>query len=201
MDRIRLPLPAIAFAAGLCWIGWTAGHELTYTLLGLTHSAAAAEVHGYLPITRGAGALVMVLAFGLVLRMLFSSGSPAVWLRRGGRFGSPSQLAIAAIAPTVTFLVAENVERMFSAAPVSSATELFAVGVPVQIAIGLLTLLLARFTLRAAARVVALLQAEVSPASQHRNLRLRRPAQPFPRRDKPLAGRIAGRAPPSLSAA
>lgn len=195
MPRLRSSIPAVAFAAAVCWIGWTAGHELIYDLLGLAGTMPAESVHGYLPFARGGAALLAVVAFALFVRALFSSGGAKAWLRHGGRLGTRTQLLIATIVPAVTFFVAESAERAYTPVDQVSALELFSVGLPVQMLVGLLTLAIARFSLRAAARAI---DSYRSDASQERRAPLSELfhsiwAAPAP---KPLIAAPAGRAPP-----
>lgn len=195
MSRLRLSIPAIAFAAAVCWIGWTAGHELTYDVLGLTGSMPADSVHGYMPFTRGGAALLAVGAFGLFLRALFSAGSARSWLRGAGTLGTRAQLLIATIVPSATFFVAESVERAYAPVEYVSALELLVVGLPVQVCVGILTLLISRFSLHAAAQVVDFL---------HESPLVRRPeslveaiiCQWDSPATRPLVEAAAGRAPP-----
>lgn len=195
MSRPRLSIPAITFAAAVCWIGWTAGHELTYDVLGLTGSMPAESVHGYMPFTRGGAALLAVLAFGLFVRALFSAGSARSWLRSGGMIGTRAQLSIAAFVPSVTFFVAESVERVYDPVEYISAIELLVVGLPVQVCVGIITLFIARWSLRTAASVVESIQ--LPPLVR----RPESPAEPIVCQwvrpaTRPLIEAAAGRAPP-----
>lgn len=196
MTRIKMSLPATAFAAAVCWIGWTAGHELTYDALGLAGSLPAESVHGYLPFARGGAAALAVLAFGLVVRMLFASGTLAAWIRQGGLLGTRSQILIATLTPTITFFVAENVERAFASETYVSLAELFAAGLPVQMLVGLATLLIARITLRATARVVTIFRSTGPLRRRRQTLRVPFPTPATIRRRRPLIEIAAGRAPP-----
>ena len=51
----------VLLAIGLLLLGYGAGHEIVYTLLGLTGDAAAREVHGYLPSFGIAAAVLSVV--------------------------------------------------------------------------------------------------------------------------------------------
>lgn len=195
MSRFRLSIPAIAFAAAVCWIGWTAGHELTYDVLGLTGSMPAESVHGYMPFTRGGAALLAVVAFAVFVRVLFSAGSARSWIRRGGVLGTRGQLLIAAVVPSVTFFVAENIERAYAPVEYISTLELFVIGLPVQVCVGFLTLFIARLSLRAAARVVVSFRAPAfvrRPVSLSEPITFRWDRPPL----RPLVEAAAGRAPP-----
>ncbi len=196
MTRLRISLPATAFAAAVCWIGWTAGHELTYDVLGLAGSMPAARVHGYLPFARGGAAIVAVIAFGLIVRALFATGTPATWLGQGGLFGTRSQVLIATFAPTITFFVAENVERAYAAETYVSLSELFAAGLPVQILVGLATLLIARVALRTTVRIVSGLRTKAETRRVRCVLRMPLPLLASIRCPRPLIEIAAGRAPP-----
>ncbi len=200
MMRIKTSLPATAFAAAVCWIGWTAGHELTYDALGLAGSMPAESVHGYLPFARSGAAIVAVIAFGLIVRMLFSRGTTAAWIRRGGPVGTRSQILIATLTPTITFFVAENVERAYAPETYVSLTELFAAGLPVQMLVGLATLLLARLALRSTVRIVAMLRSKNAVRKRRRTLRVSPPAATSIRHRRPLIEIAAGRAPPHAMA-
>ncbi|MBI5309555.1 MAG: hypothetical protein HZB14_00790 [Actinobacteria bacterium] len=195
MARLRVPMPAISFAAGVSWIGWTAGHDLAYSLLGLTGSPAADAAHGYMPAARGAGAVLVAVAFAFVLRLLLRHGSGERWLT----CGSPclaAQIAIATIAPVVTFAAAESIELASAADPYVRLTDLLAVGVPAQLLVGLLTLLVVRFSIGAAARVIELVKRR-RPTRLAQPLAGPNPTQILPRRAQPLRGLVAMRAPPS----
>ncbi|MGB0888777.1 MAG: hypothetical protein ACPGWS_00715 [Solirubrobacterales bacterium] len=200
MTRIKISLPATAFAGAVCWIGWTAGHELTYDVLGLAGSMPAASVHGYLPFARGGAAIVAVIAFGLIVRALFATGTPAAWLGRGGLLGTRSQVLIATLVPSITFFVAENVERAYASETYVSFTELFAAGLPVQMLVGLATLLIARIALRTTARIVTSLRMRAELRRIRCVLRLRLPLVTGLRCRRPLIELAAGRAPPCLMA-
>ncbi|MGH2959322.1 MAG: hypothetical protein ACRDKE_06935, partial [Solirubrobacterales bacterium] len=62
----------IAFILGLILLGYGAGHQLVYGLLGIAGDPTARSVHGYMPTAGWLVSIVTVVAFGLVARALFA---------------------------------------------------------------------------------------------------------------------------------
>lgn len=147
----RLAGSGAVFAIGLAFLGYGAGHELVYQLLGIAGTLGVSSVHGYLPFGGLAAACATVAGFTLAARALFKQQDhdrvDPPWRRRA---------ALSAAIPALTFLVGESAELAFAPTQYVSPLLLFAVGVPFQIAIGLFVVLVARFTLRGVEAAVRL---------------------------------------------
>ena len=181
----------VAFTLGLILLGYGAGHQLVYGLLGIAGNPDARSVHGYLPAAGWLASVLTVIAFGLVARAMFArvdTGAPRPPWR--------SRAALAILVPALGFVGGELIELASASTAYVSATTLFAVGVPVQAAIGLITLLIARLTLRglvAVARIVRTWRGELVRA------RASTVAVSLAPRRAPIAPLVscsAGRAPP-----
>ncbi|MBJ7354628.1 MAG: hypothetical protein JHC98_07365 [Thermoleophilaceae bacterium] len=181
----------VAFALGLVLLGYGAGHQLVYGLLGIAGDPTARSVHGYLPAAGWLASLLTVVAFGLVARTLFArvdaDATDPPWRNRA---------ALAMLVPALGFVGGELIELASASAVYVSATTLFAVGVPVQAAIGLLAFLIARLTLRGLVAVARLVRAWRGELIRARAAI--RASSPAPRRaaSAPLVSCQAGRAPP-----
>lgn len=184
--------PAL-LAVGLLLLGYGAGHEIVYALLGLTGDAAAREVHGYLPSFGIAAALLSVVGFALLLRIFLRDVSGPI---AHGR----TALLVAGLTPAIGFAGGELVELALAPERFADPLLLIGVGSPLQAAIGLLMLLVARLGQRGAevlARFVAARRAERNSATTLLAARsaheLHLPAA------SPLAALRAWRAPPLAS--
>lgn len=179
------------FALGLALLGYGAGHEIVYELLGIAGSPAARSVHGYLPLTGFAASLLSVAGFGVAARALFARSDAGVAAPPWGL-----RALLAATVPAAAFVLGESAELLAAPAAYVSPLLLFALGVPVQCAIGLIAFAIARFAIRGLAEAVRILRRAHAPA-------LRAPRRsPLhasgPRRPHALAlvARLRGRAPP-----
>lgn len=191
MHRAKQHNGTLAFTLGLILLGYGAGHQLVYGLLGISGDLTARSVHGYMPTAGWLVSILTVVAFGLVARALFArmdagSAEPPWWQRA----------VLAMLVPALGFVGGELIELAAASSAYVSASTLFAVGVPVQAVIGLVAFLIARLALRglrAVADIVRSWRGElVRPLAA-----ILAPA-PAPRRapSSPLVSCSAGRAPP-----
>ena len=199
--RRRSIPPSVAFALAFALLGWIAGHSIAYEIVGLLQhdhrGHREPQTHGYLDILGLTGGVGLVLAFGLSLRTFFQRGSFGKWLREGGIAGNRKQAALATALPAGVFILIEYLERLVAGTGTTPSARLLAVGVLVQLVVGLLCLALVRLTFRAAERFIV---------SFARNLSLRPGQHPaclhfedalFVRLLCPMADSAAGRAPPA----
>lgn len=192
--------PSVAFALAFALLGWIAGHSIAYDIMGLLphdhHGHHEPQTHGYLDTLRLTGSVALVLAFGLSLRAFFQRGSFGEWLREGGIAGNRKQVVLAMALPASVFILVEHLERLIAGTGTTPPARLLAVGVLVQLVVGLLCLALVRLTFRVAERAIV---------SFARNL-FARPGRHaaghyfesvlFVRLLCPMADSAAGRAPP-----
>jgi hypothetical protein len=203
-NRLRrhwLSLPSVLFALAFILLGWIASHSIAYTLVDLIphghHGHHGEEhIHGYMGILKLGGGGGLVLAFAFALRMFFRHGSFGEWLHEGGVAGTRRQVALATVLPAAVFVLIEYLERLAAGTGTTPSARLLAVGVLVQLVVGLLCLALVRVTLRVAERVIHSIARRC----------LARPSQKvtvpalvsalFVRSLGPMADSAAGRAPP-----
>ncbi len=198
--RRRSIPPSVAFALAFALLGWIAGHSIAYDIVGLPQhdhrGHREPQTHGYLDTLGLTGGVGLVLAFGLSLRAFFQRGSFGKWLREGGIAGNRKQVALATALPAGVFILLEHLERLVAGTGTTPSARLLAVGVLVQLVVGLLCLALVRLAFRAAERVIV---------SFARNLSLRAGRHAagsyfegvlFVRLLCPMADSAAGRAPP-----
>lgn len=191
MHRAKQNNGTVAFTLGLILLGYGAGHQLVYGLLGISGDPTARSVHGYMPAAGWLVSVLTVVAFGLVARALFAhvdagSAEPP-WRRRS---------ALAMIVPALGFVGGELIELASASSVYVSATTLFAVGVPVQAAIGFVAFLIARLALRGLRAVVHIVRSWRGELVRPRAAIVAQ--APAPRRapSSPLVSCRAGRAPP-----
>jgi hypothetical protein len=149
--------PSVAFALAFALLGWIAGHSIAYDIMGLLphdhHGHHEPQTHGYLDTLRLTGSVALVLAFGLSLRAFFQRGSFGEWLREGGIAGNRKQVVLAMALPASVFILVEHLERLIAGTGTTPPARLLAVGVLVQLGVGLLCLALVRLAFRAAEQV------------------------------------------------
>lgn len=181
----------VLLAIGLLLLGYGAGHEIVYTLLGV--SGAAREVHGYLPGFGIVAALVSLAGFALLLRMFLRDSSGAI-------ASSRSVLLLAALTPSLGFAAGELLELSLASERFADPLLLIGVGAPLQAAIGLLMLALAGFGLRGAREIARIIARRVQRTHGITAL-LRVPVSPVVDMagGNPLAALRAWRAPPLAS--
>ena len=153
--RLYLSLPSVTFALAFILLGWISGHSIAYALVGLVpQDHHEQHMHGYMEALKLAGSFGFVLAFGLALRVFFKHGSFGEWLHGGGIAGTRKQIILATVLPAGVFVVIEYLERVVAGTGTLPSARLLAVGVLVQLILGLLCLGLARITFRVAERVI-----------------------------------------------
>ncbi len=196
-----VPLPSVVFALAFVLLGWIASHTVAYALVGLLpegHQHGEEHVHGYIGLLKLAGGLGLVFAFCLALRAFFRHGSFGEWLHEGGVAGTQRQVALATTLPAGVFVLVEHLERLAAGTGTLPSAKLLAVGVLVQLFVGLACLALVRFAFRVAERVIrSLARRPVRP-----NRRIANPSfegASFARPLCPMADSAAGRAPPALT--
>jgi hypothetical protein len=153
-------------------------------------------MHGYMEALKLAGSFGFVLAFGLALRAFFKHGSFGEWLHGGGIVGTRRQILLATVLPAGVFVGIEYLERMVAGTGTLPSAGLLAVGVFVQLIVGLLCLGLVRVTFRVAERVIVAM-------SRRRFVRPDLPTSAtvlesvtFVSLLRPMAGSKSGRPPP-----
>lgn len=196
-----MSLPSVTFVLAFILLGWIASHSIAYALVGLVPHGQGdhheqQHMHGYLEALRLAGGGGLVLAFGLALRVFFRHGSFGEWLHDGGIAGTRKQIFLATVLPAGVFVVIEYLERMVVGTGTLPSAKLLAVGVFVQLIVGLLCLGLVRITFRIAERVIVAI-------ARHRFVRPDRLASvsvlesfTFVSLLCPIAGSKSGRPPP-----
>lgn len=135
--------------------------------------------------------ILTVVAFGLVARALFArvdaSSADPPWRRRA---------VLAMVVPALGFVGGELIELAAASSVYVSATTLFAVGVPVQAAIGLVAFLIARLALRGLRAAVRIVRSWRGELVRPRAAILALATAPRRGPSSPLASCSAGRAPP-----
>jgi hypothetical protein len=195
-SRVTLvSLPSVVFALAFIVLGWTTSHSIAYSLVGLMmHEHLEWQVHGYLEVSKLAGG-GLVLTFVLALRAFFRHGSFGRWLHEGGIAGTRKQVTLATILPAAIFVVIEHAERLVAGMGTSPSALLLAVGVLVQLVVGLLCLALVRMTFRVAERIIdSIAQGFIRPARGSISLSLQ--SAIFVYSLCPMADPKAGRGPP-----
>lgn len=203
--------PSVLFALAFALLGWIAGHSISYEIVGPPpeepggghqhnhghahgHDAQGPSVHGYMDTLGVTGGAVLVLSLVLALRAFFRRGSFGEWLHEGGRLGTLKQISLSTTLPATVFVAAEYLERMAAGTGTVPGVRLLAVGVAVQVAVGLACLALVRLGFRVAEQV---LDTGEGPARRPGpSLSLLHAAAALARPPRPLADRAAGRAPP-----
>lgn len=203
--RLHLSLPSVVFALAFILLGWIASHSIAYTLVGLASHGHGdhheqQHIHGYMQALELAAGGVLVLAFGLALRAFFRYGSFGEWLHEGGIAGVRKQLFMAAVLPAGVFVVVEHLERLAAGTGTAPSAQLLAVGVFVQVVVGLLCLVLVRLTFRVAERVIVSIARRPFVRPDRRTTAPVFESLVFARSLCPMAGSRAGRAPPTSAA-
>ncbi len=192
--------PSAVFALAFALLGWVAGHSIAYDIMGLFphdhHGHRESQAHGYLDTLRLTGSVALVLAFGLSLRAFFQRGSFGEWLREGGIAGNRKQVVLAMALPAGVFIPIEYLERLIAGTGTTPPARLLAVGLLVQLVVGLLCLALVRLAFRAAERVFVSLAQDFSLRTGRRAAGYYFEAVLFVRLLCPMADSAAGRAPP-----
>src|SRR5829696_4997570 len=157
--RHSVSLPAVVFALCFILLGWIASHSIAYTLADLIpqghyYQHGEEHIHGYLGVLKLAGGGGLVLAFALALRVFFRHGSFGEWLGEGGVAGTRKQIALATILPATVVVLIEYLERLAVGTGTTPSARLLAVGVLVQLVVGLLCFAFVRVTLRMAKRAI-----------------------------------------------
>lgn len=205
--------PSVLFALTFALLGWIAGHSIAYEIVGLPpegpggghqhdhghdhgHGAQGPSVHGYMDTLGVTGGVALVLALVLALRAFFRHGSFGEWLREGGRLGTLKQISLSTTLPAAVFVAAEYLERMAAGTGTMPGVRLLAVGVFVQVVVGLACLALVRLGFRVAERVLDTGEEPAGPAGPSLSRLLATAV--LARSTRPMADRAAGRAPPCL---
>ncbi|MBJ7459633.1 MAG: hypothetical protein JHD02_10630 [Thermoleophilaceae bacterium] len=182
----------VAYTIGLILLGYGAGHQLVYGLLGISGDPSAQVVHGYLPAAGWLASIAAVGAFGLVARSLFARAdsddvSPP-WRMRA---------ALSMSIPALGFVGGELVEVALAPTPYVALSMLLAVGVPVQAAIGLVAFLIARLTICGLRLVMSLVGAWRGELIRACASLLPTSTAPGRAPSAPMVSSRAGRAPPA----
>ena len=199
--RHWLSLPSVVFALAFILLGWIASHSIAYALVDLmphSHPDHHGEehIHGYMSVLKLTGGGGVVLALALALRVFFRHGSFGEWLHECSVAGTGKQIALATVLPGAVFVLVEYLERLAAETGTTPSARLLAVGVLVQLVVGLLCLALVRVTLRVAEQIIHSIARR----------RLARPSRQVTapafmsillvRSLRPMASSAAGRAPP-----
>lgn len=180
-------------------LGWIAAHSIAYDLAGLLPHDDPREhhIHGYLGLLELSGSVVLMLAFGLALRMFFRHGSFGEWLQEGGVAGTYKQVALATVLPAGIFILVEHLERLAAGTGTLPPADLLVSGVLVQLFVGLACLALVRFSFRVAERVIRYLARRPTVRPNRRAAGQSFEGSSFARLLCPMADSAAGRAPPA----
>ena|SRR5947209_5591758 len=189
-------LPSVIFALAFIVLGWSTSHSIAYSLVGLmVHDHFEWQIHGYLEVLKLAGGGVLVPTFVLALRAFFRHGSFGRWLHEGGIAGTRKQVTLATTLPPAIFVLVEHLERLVAETGTSPSAQLLAVGVLVQLVVGLLCLALVRMTFHVAERAIdSIAQGFIRPGRRSTSLSLQ--SAMFVYSLCPMADSKAGRAPP-----
>ena len=191
-----MSLPSAVFTLAFIVLGWTTSHSIAYSLVDLMrHDHLEWHIHGYLDVSKLAGGGGVVLTFVLTLRSFFRHGSFGRWLHEGGIAGTRKQVTLATTLPAAIFVLVEHLERLVAGTGTSPSSRLLAVGVLVQLVVGLLCLALVYTTLRVAERIIgSIAHGFIGPARQSTSVPLQ--SAIFIYSVCPMASSKAGRAPP-----
>ena len=161
----------------------------------MRHDHLEWHIHGYLDVLKLAGGGGVVLTFVLTLRSFFRHGSFGRWLHEGGIAGTRKQVTLATTLPAAIFVLVEHLERLVAGTGTSPSARLLAVGILVQLVVGLLCLALVRTTFRVAERIIgSIAHGFIRPARQSTSVPLH--SAIFIYSLCPMANSKAGRAPP-----
>jgi hypothetical protein len=153
--RRSVSLPSVLFALFFIVLGWITSHSIAYTLVGfMPHDHREWHIHGYLDVLKLTGGCGLVLVFGLALRTFLRHGSFGEWLHEGGVAGTRKQVVLATALPAGVFVLIEHLERLVAGTGTSPSFQLLAVGILVQVVVGLLCLALVRLTFRVTERFI-----------------------------------------------
>ena len=190
-----MSLPSAVFTLAFIVLGWTTSHSIAYSLVDLMmHDHLEWHIHGYLDVLKLAGG-GLVLTFVLALRSFFRHGSFGRWLHEGGIAGTRKQVTLATALPAAIFVLVEHLERLVAGTGTSPSARLLAVGILVQLVVGLLCLALVRTTFRVAERIIgSIAHGFIRPARRSTSLSLQSVIFIYSR--CPMANSKAGRAPP-----
>jgi hypothetical protein len=131
----------------------------------------------------------------LALRSFFRHGSFGRWLHEGGIAGTRKQVTLATTLPAAIFVLVEHLERLVAGTGTSPSARLLAVGILVQLVVGLLCLALVRTTFRVAERIIGTIaHGFMRPARRSTSLSLQSAIFIYSR--CPIANSKASRAPP-----
>jgi len=189
-------LPSAVFTLAFIVLGWTTSHSIAYSLVDLmTHDHLEWHIHGYLDVLKLAGGGGLVLTSVLALRSFFRHGSFGRWLHEGGIAGTRKQVTLATTLPAAIFVLVEHLERLVAGTGTSPSARLLAVGILVQLVVGLLCLALVRTTFRVAERIIGTIAyGFMRPAKRSTSLSLQSAIFIYSR--CPIANSKASRAPP-----
>lgn len=195
-------LPSVVFAISFVLLGWIASHAIAYALVDLLPHAVSAHrephIHGYMGGLKLAGGAGLVLAFAFALRALFRHGAFGDWLHKADVAGKRRQVLLSTIVPAAVFVLAEHAERWVAGTGTSPSAQLLAIGVVVQLVVGLLCLGLMHLTLHAAERIVARVAGKRRAGAPARDpAGLAATGVVLVLSPAPMAGSKAGRAPPA----
>ena len=191
-----MSLPSAVFTLAFIVLGWTTSHSIAYSLVDLMmHDHLEWHIHGYLDVLKLAGGGGLVLTSVLALRSFFRHGSFGRWLHEGGIAGTRKQVTLATALPAAIFVLVEHLERLVAGTGTSPSARLLAVGILVQLVVGLLCLALVRTTFRVAERIIgSIAHGFIRPARRSTSLSLQSAIFIYSR--CPMANSKAGRAPP-----
>jgi len=196
-ERRSLSLPSVVFALAFILLGWITSHSIAYTLVGfMPHDHHEWHMHGYFDVLKLGGSCGLVLAFGFALRSFFRYGSFGEWLHEGGVAGTRKQIALATALPAAVFVLVEHLERLAAGTGTSPPAQLLAVGVLVQLVVGLLCLALVRATFRVTERFIGSITRSLLVRSGRQDAGLPLKSIIHARPPDPMAVSEAGRAPP-----
>lgn len=190
-DRLAASAVLATLFVGIGALGWLLGHVLTYDATGQGHHHGS---HAYMePLGQGSIAIAIVGILLAVVAVAIGRKAVGRWVARWDRSGSRRPWAAAATVPASAFTLVEFAEGSIAA----RGYDLLALGVPLQVAIGLVVLSLVRSLLGVLVRVadrIAGIRARVRRGGDARIVRAGGDVPSM--RIAPMATNAALRAPP-----
>lgn len=191
LDRVAALAVLATLFVGVGVLGWLLGHIATYTWLGRSHEHAS---HAYMRPVEQVGVLVSGLGIACAIAaVLVGRHAVARWVADWQRSNSPVPWIAAAIIPAAAFTFVEVLEGSVA----TRGMDLLALGLPLQMTIGVAVLMLVRSLLSVLVRVADLVAGTVRIVAV-RDVRQARPSISFVHapRIAPMASNAALRAPP-----
>ncbi len=191
LDRIAASAVLTTLFVGVGVLGWLLGHIATYDALGRHHEHAS---HEYMrPLEQGGVTFALIGLVLAVLAVSFGRHSVARWMEEWDRSERMLPWVAAATIPAAAFALIEVLEGSVA----ERGVDLLAMGLPLQVAIGLVVLTVVRSLLAVLIRVVDFVAGGRRIATRRSARRPHRRIEFVPAlRAAPMATNAALRAPP-----